>query len=282
VRVAIIGIDGLEYELVEKFGMKNLMQEEHGKTDLSDFDLIITPPIWASFLTGLPPEKHGIQEMYEWQSRLLKRIERSTRGIKWLKKFESKSQILKRLGFKKTYPAIKERGIKTIFDYVSESLALNVPTYNRSLDRYQSNLIKSALKQPRIFGKKFETYVYDKFYTEKDIFIKTFCKSDLNLIMGYTPMADCLGHVYRGDLTKMWEAYAILDDFIGDVKALAEENVHILVISDHGMKLFEETLYGDHSDYGFYSSNKTLGLNNPRITCFFRIILNELGYDVKV
>ena len=280
-RVAILGLDGLEYELVEKFDMKNLMQEEYGKTDLGDFVKIITPPIWASFLTGLPPGKHGIQEMYRWESNLLQRLAETSVGMRWLKRI-TKSPKLKRLGFKKTYPRIRDKGIKTMFDYVSKSVALDVPTYNRSLDRYLANLRKAALKNPRTFGGKFEKCVYNKFLGQKHKFMETFRKGSWNLIMGYTLMPDYLGHNYRGNLTKMWEAYAILDDFVGDVRASAEKDVYILVISDHGMKLFGETIYGDHSDYGFYSSNKMLGLNNPKITDFFQIIMDEVGCDVKV
>jgi len=33
-RVMIIGIDALEYELVEKWNLNNLMQEEYGKVAL--------------------------------------------------------------------------------------------------------------------------------------------------------------------------------------------------------------------------------------------------------
>jgi len=171
-RVAILGLDGLEYELVKKFDMKNLMQEEYGKTDLTDFDLIITPPIWASFLTGLPPEKHGIQEMYRWESSLLQRLAETSVGTRWLKRI-TKSPKLKRLGFRKTYPRIRDKGIKTMFDYVSRSVAFDVPTYNRSLDRYLANLRKATLKNPRAFDEKFEKCVYNKFLTGKHKYVYT-------------------------------------------------------------------------------------------------------------
>ena len=94
--------------------------------------------------------------------------------------------------------------------------------------------------------------------------------------MGYTLMPDYLGHNYRANLAKMWEAYALLDDFVSDVQALAKEDTHILVISDHGMQLFKDTHYGDHSNHGFYSSNKILHLKNPKTTDFFQIIMDEI------
>ncbi|UCB60399.1 MAG: alkaline phosphatase family protein [Candidatus Bathyarchaeota archaeon] len=279
-RVAILGLDGLEYELVKKFNMKNLMQKEYGITDLGDFDEIITPPIWASFLTGLPSEKHGIQEMYKWESNLLQKLSDTSVGMKWLKRI-TKSSKLKHLGFRKTYPLIRDKGVKTIFDYISRSFAINVPTYNRHLDRYLADLRRASLKNPRAFGERFEKCVYDKFFAEKNEFMKVFLEKDWTLLMGYTLMPDYLGHNYRGNLTKMWEAYAILDDFVGDVRSSAQDDVRILLISDHGMKLLGKTIYGDHSDYGFYSTSKVLGLNQPKITDFFDIILKELGCDAK-
>lgn len=48
----IIGLDALDLDLVEKFKCKNLMQLEHGQTELSDFPLKRTVALWSSFLAG--------------------------------------------------------------------------------------------------------------------------------------------------------------------------------------------------------------------------------------
>jgi hypothetical protein len=48
----ILGLDGLDLEMVRKFNCRNLMQVEFGQTDISDFNLERTVVLWASFLTG--------------------------------------------------------------------------------------------------------------------------------------------------------------------------------------------------------------------------------------
>ncbi len=50
--IVILGIDGLEYEYVKKFNVKNLMQESFGKTNISEFSEPRTMVLWSSFLTG--------------------------------------------------------------------------------------------------------------------------------------------------------------------------------------------------------------------------------------
>lgn len=51
-RIVVLGIDELEYSLVEEWDLKYLKQNAYSKTDLSDFKVIVTPPIWASMLVG--------------------------------------------------------------------------------------------------------------------------------------------------------------------------------------------------------------------------------------
>jgi len=67
-RVIILGIDGLEYSLVRKWKLTNIMQKIYCKTDLSDYKVIVTPPIWGSMLTGKIDEE--IMGIWEKQAEL--------------------------------------------------------------------------------------------------------------------------------------------------------------------------------------------------------------------
>ena len=61
-RIIILGIDALEFDLIEEWDLKYLKKKTYSKIDLSDFRVIITPLIWASMLTG---EKiKGIEDIY--------------------------------------------------------------------------------------------------------------------------------------------------------------------------------------------------------------------------
>jgi len=56
-RVVILGLDGLEYNLVERFNLKTLMQLEYGETRLDGFEEPLqTPILWRSFIMGALPE----------------------------------------------------------------------------------------------------------------------------------------------------------------------------------------------------------------------------------
>ena len=52
-KIIVLGIDGLEYNLVEEWRLINLMQKKFCKLNLSDFKVIVTPPIWGSMITGI-------------------------------------------------------------------------------------------------------------------------------------------------------------------------------------------------------------------------------------
>lgn len=91
-------------------------------------------------------------------------------------------------------------------------------------------------------------------------------------LMAQFHITDAIGHLYRGNLAKMFKYYTQMDKFVKEVKR-GVDDVFFIIISDHGMKPIGR--FGDHSDRGFYSCNQELGLNNSKITDFFDVILKE-------
>ena len=67
--------------------------------------------------------------------------------------------------------------------------------------------------------------------------------------------------------------YKDLDEMAGKL----DDNL-IIILSDHGMKAIGK--FGDHSEYGFWSTNVDCELNNPKITDFRKfvedIIVNQI------
>ena len=61
--------------------------------------------------------------------------------------------------------------------------------------------------------------------------------------------------------------YKELDEIAGKVREKAER---VLIISDHGMKAIGR--FGDHSEYGFWSTNFEVNLDKPKITEFRKLI----------
>lgn len=89
-----------------------------------------------------------------------------------------------------------------------------------------------------------------------------------DLVMGYFDLADAVGHLSFGIPEKMEKAYKELETLAQE--AISSSDELVLVVSDHGMKAVGR--YGDHTRKGFYSVNRRLGLDVPRITDFHDII----------
>lgn len=268
--VCILGYDALEIELVEKFGLPNLKQKEYSKTDISEFEKTITPILWGSFITGKNMEP-------DWDERedsdFLKRVLRdpfhfvqrniSPKLSNFLRRFAERMGVLKSARERTfRYNYLRDRDEKTIFDYAEDSIAINIPSYNKQ-------------RNPKFGTKdKIEGKISDEEYWDDiwECFDKT--KRDLldnldkDLVMAWFWAPDRAGHVWRPDIEKMRKTYQILDEFAGEVRENFDGQV--FVIADHGMETLGK--FGDHSNYGYYSSNRELGLKNPKITDFYNII----------
>lgn len=291
----IIGLDGLEYTLVEKFDLKHIKQVEYGKVDLSGFDLLATPMIWASFICGLPPEKHGITigTWVKWKNPFLELAKNISVKL-GLWRIPAKRKLFEWLGFEREikYPTkeyFESRRIKTIFDLVDNSVAISVPSYQPFIDEETVTLLREAIKdsnKEEIFLRK----VWGDFQKKKELCLREVKQKAWELFMVHFHISDHIGHLFRGDLTTMFETYITLDKLIQEIKQSIEENVFLLIISDHGMKPFSRKFindsvprasalagrYGEHSEYGFYSCNQELGLENPKITDFYPLIRRVL------
>lgn len=228
--IVILGLDGLEYEYVKDFDCKNLMQENFGKTDISEFFEPRTVVLWSSFLAG---------------KNLEKRILNFGKGL-W--KFRLQPQ-------------------ETFFKTFKKWKAIDVPGFTYRQIPHQ--LEKKMLKE--FFEGKTTIEAYDKLafknYGEvkKEFFDEL--KKDYEILMVYFSLADTLGHLSFGLKVKMRLIYKELDKIAKNAKKVCEK---LLIVSDHGMKAVGR--FGDHSNYGFWSSNFEICFKNPRITSFRKVI----------
>jgi hypothetical protein len=86
---------------------------------------------------------------------------------------------------------------------------------------------------------------------------------DHDFILAYFSLADVLGHLNFGDSGMMKIVY---DDFNAIAASVRGQ---LIVLSDHGM--VNVGMFGDHSNYGFWSTAYR-DLGNPKITSFGKII----------
>jgi len=155
--------------------------------------------------------------------------------------------------------------LKTIFDYAEKPIALWVPAYNPHPSYWHPNFRNLAAKAKSSHNDflVFEKEMLNLFYEQRN---KLLNKLDGNwdLLMAHFNLIDSLGHILpKGRMIK----YVVLvAKMVSEIKKRLKNTV-ILLVSDHGV---------NHTPNAFYSSNIKLGLNNPKITEFFNVIVSLL------
>ena len=234
--ITVLAIDALEYTLVEEFNLSNLKQTYYGKTDITEFSQPRTMVLWSSFMTG--------------------------------KNMESK--ILAR-GNKKMWK-IKIKPNHTFFSKFENPYIIDLPGYNYDNDQHEleRNQLKEYFNSDKAGKEKilknYNIYAFEHHRKIKKEFLKAL-NENYDFLLGYFSIVDVIGHLNFGNKKKMQRIYQDLDELVSSIKG------KLIVLSDHGMKAIGK--YGDHSDYGFWSTNfRDLGV--PKITDFFNIICSEI------
>ena len=282
----ILGLDGLEYNIVEKFDFQALKQEEYGKIRIPR-ELYIevscepyknpvyepwTPLIWFSFITGRFPSEEFKQDMKAlgvWNSNTLNNINKLMKKLIKLRLDDMSKikKILELLGFRKRLPLTRDYNVPTIFDLTEKSIAIDVPTYT---ENWPFGLEARPNENLRNFIDRALNYELERFNFVKNKVLSLLEDDDWELLMMYSKLLDTFGELSFNE--KLISAYHMVNDFAKKIKTLVGDSSFILIISDHGIERMGKTTFGKHSDYGFYSSNISLGLNTPKHTDFFNVI----------
>ncbi len=156
---------------------------------------------------------------------------------------------------------------ETFFKHFKKWKAIDVPglTHKEEEHELERKLLKMYFEE-NLSIKEYDKIVFEHHKENKEEFFKSL-EEDYEIIMAYFPLADLIGHLSFGLKSKMRLVYKELESIAKKVEADFK-----LIISDHGMKAVGR--YGDHSNYGFWSTNKKLGTKNPKITDFATLILN--------
>jgi hypothetical protein len=231
----VFAIDALEFDLVERFRCRHLLQNYYGKTDISEFSEPRTMVLWSSFMTGKNLEAEilakGDKEM--WNTH----IDRS----------------------------------RTFLSYFTNPSVIDLPGYSYNLAEHERE--RSMLKQyfdAQTPEKKMEVQkVYNdrafEFHRNTKTKFLEALRLDYDFVLGYFSIADVIGHLNFGNTALMKMIYRELDEIAGMIPA------RYIVLSDHGMEPIG--MFGDHSRYGFWSSpDKDLG--TPKITDFFKLLIS--------
>jgi len=290
-RIVVLGIDGLEYNLVEEWNLKYLKQKAYSKTDLSDFEVVVTPPIWASMLTGTRiPE---IEAPFIKRHRLIANRGSSSRvKSPWYVRLGAKilplpvrrkigDFIIKRTTgdpFERTYDyLLRTKKYRTVFDYFERSWTNGVPSYGRNVSTPEvKEVMKEAIKGNL---KPLVEYAMKTYETDRKALFEAL-DGDYELIFWYTPFLDELSHFLIRKKLKLMNVYIDLNKLVKRVSQKLEEGDVLYVISDHGMEPIPgDPRGGDHSDHGFFSSNTGETIEKPQD--LFKLIVEKAKRNEK-
>lgn len=286
--VLIIAFDGLDYQLIQKFDCDALRQNEIGRIDnQTGMKWVKTSELFASFLTGTTHEVHGVTGLSAWENKwkgelirlllapfALSRISSHLSFLEPSRGFRRTRKILEAvLNTKKTWYTQEDLKCETFFDKIGESKALFVPAYNPSW----SSIIGAPLNLFEYDANPEEVAQFHEreYRWRRERLFKELSKNH-RLLMCHFHKPDYWQHLY-GDKDALYKEeklaamYNEMDELAKDILEYAEGKYDwVLFMSDHGLPT------GDgHNKNAFYSSSHNLGLQNPHISDFHDIILEQ-------
>jgi len=279
-RVVILGLDGLEATVINPEEFPNLCQSQHGTVSLEGFSEVQTPQIWTSFITGVLPEEHGVDgfkcgntlsSVEKHLGGYVKKAVNSLFGLGGVKRVtKTKNRLYDHWGVH-PYQSYGRRDIKkpTFFDEIPKSYAISVPVFNEPQVYTDIRRMTVQAVGNKDVSRKLTEKLWKLYDEEVEAFYECL-EQDWNLVMLHLFISDVYGHIYGYSEKTMFYLYKILDEFVGEVKKQVSDALTI-VVSDHGTKR------GLHTPYGFWSCNKPIPLENPRVTDFHDIILEAIG-----
>jgi len=155
---------------------------------------------------------------------------------------------------------------ETFLKFFNSHKAIDVPAFSYKQESHaeERKLLKNYFDDKATI-EEYDAVIWKYHEENKKEFLDSLGK--FNLVMGYFNLADSIGHLSFGISEKMRDVYYELEKLAKEVK---NSDDFILVISDHGMKAIGR--YGDHTKNGFYSVNRKLALNLPKITDFYNLM----------
>lgn len=231
--ITVVAIDALEFDLVEGFNLKYLKQKFHGKTNISEFSEPRTMVLWSSFMTGKNME----------------------------------SEVLAK-GDKEMWN-IRIDHDDTFFSNFKNPCIIDLPGYNYDIKQHNQErallraYFDSKEEEKDDIRKKYNEHAFEHHRRVKKKFFDSLNKG-YDFLLGYFSVVDVIGHLNFGNRMMMRMIYREFDEIASQVEG------KLLILSDHGMKAIGQ--FGDHSDYGFWSSNFS-DIGTPKITDFALTLL---------
>jgi len=265
-RLLILGLDGLDYDLVEKWRLDFYKQRSYGKHYVGLLKKLYTPIIWGCFLTGLNVEEHG----YSFHEVVKKRGKDAFKNQILSKLYSIRTRIpIRNLRMRKILIKLKllnpyqgcimsEKLLnKTFLRFLKELkykvATVEVPSYDEKMNEYYRSTCKLLLSASLDEKKAYVDNILEE--TSRRV-IKTmnYVNMEYDLVFMYSPLPDIAFHLaVKPTLRiKVWlkSVHECLQRILRPlIKKAKNRNYTILIVSDHGFDL--NKYY--HSEHGFWS-----------------------------
>jgi len=279
-KIIILGIDGLEYNFVKEWKLSNIQQKKYCEVDLSDYKVIVTPPIWGSMLTGSINQ----EVMDQWIKRssitgdesAVNQVWWARLGNKILPKKVSfwiwKRFFVPKMGgnlFEETSDYIKQYSERIFLDSFDQPWNNGIPGYNR-----REQFLEEKEYQNKVFDEgweEFHKYLVNDYNESVKQLYDCIERKENDIIFWYTKLVDSICHFCKIKPIDLMKYYLQLNQLVGSVQQKCPDST-IYVISDHGMK-YEKNAVWWHSDHAFFSSNNGEIISKP--TDLYNIVLKK-------
>jgi hypothetical protein len=191
----ILALDALNYHSVTRYNCKALKQIECGSVDVSDFTLLRTVILWASFLSGKNMEAEiPVDTETQWKFQLAPET--------------------------------------TFLPCFTTYIAIDMPAFSlKQRNHIKERRFLRNYFNDEVTIEEFDALIWKNHDENKKEFFKAL--SHYDLVMGYFDLADAIGHLSFGVSKKMKDVYGELNQLAKEVQSSLDER--ILIASDHGM-----------------------------------------------
>jgi hypothetical protein len=257
-KMFILALDGMDYDLTVKLNLENVLQEQYGRLEVpinKDVRCPSSPEVWASFLCA----EHVMIDFEGRKNTLALKILKSLKRLMPFLSFGIGKKISGRVkGFPKLErstwidnPNVKEIGVP-YYSYTNEAFEyMKEFADTKDLDLHRKRLYELYLTKSRDIMRE----------------VRNLPSGNYDVVFAYLHYPDLFNHAWFTRKDELEEFYFEIDEYVSELKSVLE-NTHFLIISDHGFDFTKN----EHSNFGFISSNKKM--------IFPRSII-ELGKQIK-
>ena len=274
-KMFILGLDGLDHDLVKKWNLTYLLQRDHGKIEVPlnpKTKKPLSPSVWASFLSGKWITDVGFRFETHHDaplSPMLDLLRRIRRHVPVRLGVGNKIRRLPKELWKSTHAqyGFPNLDIRLFVDHPS------VETFDCPFRNPRNQVLKVIhdFVNERITASEATLKFMRIYHAKKRHIIKHAKKSKAKVYFAYLNFPDAICHFMYHMPNAIMDHYCDLNCFVSILKSAIDYEL-FLIVSDHGFDLSE----GSHSDYGFYSCNKPLNPKPRKITDFHKIILEVI------